>query len=83
MRKLLQSSGQIALGLPIVITLIGSAVTFVGSMYGAQLATVNEISADRQRISVVETKSDHYEKDIELINKKLDALIEAQNIKLK
>ncbi len=65
--------------LAILMWAAGIGVTFAITVYGFTSTQISKISEGQtaviQRVSVVETKSDQYQKDIESINKKLDDIL--------
>lgn len=67
-------------------TLVGWGITIGLASVGYTTMSMNKLSDSNisivQRVSVVETKSDQYKQDISEINRKLDALLSAQGVKL-
>ena len=70
-------SGQTTLS--VVMWAAGIGATFAITVYGFASTQINKISENQtqvvQRVSVVETKSNQYEKDITSINLKLDDIL--------
>lgn len=72
-------SSLIGWGVTIAVTSIGFTYNQINKVADGQAKIVEAQTQTVQRISVVETKSDQYEKDITEINKKLDILITQKN----
>lgn len=66
----------LAIAIPTVSASLGYTSSQIGKIQDQNTSTV-------QRVSVVETQSAQYQRDIEQINRKLDALTNALGVKVK